>query len=156
MEEYSIDEAYAELSGLRRVHRGSYQKIALRIKQTVEAELGITVSLGLSLTKSLAKIASKHRKPSGFTCVKGYELHHIDQATLERLAEENGIEPLIGPAGSVAFVHCNVVHGSANNVSPWRRAILYLIYNAVSNACTGTKRPWYQNNRDFTPLCPLE
>ncbi len=83
---------------------------------------------------------------------KGYELHHIDRAALRRLAKENGIEPLIGPAGSVAFVHCNVVHGSANNVSPWRRAILYLIYNAVNNACTGTKRPWFQNNRDFTPL----
>ena len=87
---------------------------------------------------------------------KGYELHHIDQTTLKQLADENGIEPLIGPAGSVAFVHCNVVHGSANNVSPWRRAILYLIYNAVSNACTGTKRPWYQNYRDFTLLEPVE
>ena len=32
---------------------------------------------------------------------------------------------------------------------------MYLIYNAVSNACTGTERPWYQNNRDFTPLSPL-
>ena len=87
---------------------------------------------------------------------KGYELHHIDHVTMERLAEEGGIEALVGPAGSVALVHCNVVHGSANNVSPWRRAILYLIYNAVSNACTGTQRPWYQNNRDFTPLRPIE
>ena len=87
---------------------------------------------------------------------KGYELHHIDHATLERLAEESGIEALIGPAGSVALVHCNLVHGSANNVSPWRRAIMYLIYNAVSNGCTGTERPWYQNNRDFTPLEPLD
>ncbi len=87
---------------------------------------------------------------------EGYALHHIDHATLERLAEESGIEALIGPAGSLALVHCNVVHGSANNVSPWRRAILYLIYNAVSNACTGTERPWYQNNRDFTSLRPLD
>ena len=87
---------------------------------------------------------------------RGYALHHIDAAVLERLAEESGIEPLIGPAGSVAFVHCNVVHGSATNISPWRRAILYLNYNAVSNACTGTERPWYQNNRDFTPLKPLD
>jgi len=87
---------------------------------------------------------------------RGYALHHIDRATIKRLAEENGIEALIGPAGSAAFVHCNVVHGSANNVSPWRRAIMYLIYNSVSNACTGTERPWYQNNRDFTPLQPLD
>ncbi|MBQ16568.1 MAG: proline hydroxylase [Planctomycetaceae bacterium] len=84
----------------------------------------------------------------------GYDLHQITTADLKRLAAEHGIEPLVGPAGSVALIHCNVVHGSANNVSPWRRAILYLIYNAVSNACTGTSRPWYQNNRDFTPLQP--
>ena len=85
---------------------------------------------------------------------RGYALHHIDDSTLERHAKECGIDALIGPAGSVAFVHCNVLHGSSNNVSPWRRAIIYLIYNARSNACTGTERPWYQNNRDFTPLQP--
>ena len=33
---------------------------------------------------------------------------------------------------------------------------MYLIYNAVSNACTGTERPWYQNNRDFKPLTPVD
>ena len=77
VEEYSIDEAFAELSGLRRVYRTSYEEIALKIKETVETELGITVSVGLSLTKSLAKICSKENKPSGFTCVKGRDLHHF-------------------------------------------------------------------------------
>ena len=83
---------------------------------------------------------------------RGYELHNIDREALTSLAEEGGIEPLIGLAGTVAFVHCNAVHGSANNVSPWRRAIAYLNFNAVSNACTSDERPWYQNNRDFTPI----
>jgi len=82
----------------------------------------------------------------------GYSLYHIDRDTFERLADENGIEALVGPAGSVCFCHSIVVHGSASNVSPWRRAIMYLIYNAVSNACTNGDRPWFQNNRDFTPL----
>ena len=86
---------------------------------------------------------------------KGYDLMHVDRQTMERLAAQNGIEALIGPAGSVGFVHCNVLHGSANNVSPWRRAIMYLIYNAVSNACSGTERAWHHNNRDFTPLQAL-
>ncbi len=83
---------------------------------------------------------------------RGYALHHINQEALTKLADEGGIEPIIGDAGTVAFVHCNVVHGSANNVSPWRRAICYLNFNAVSNACTSEERPWYQNNRDFTPM----
>lgn len=87
---------------------------------------------------------------------RGYDLYHIDRSTLQRLADENGIEPLIGPAGSVALIHSNIVHGSSDNVSPWRRAIFYLIYNAVGNACTREVRPWYQNNRDFTPLEPIE
>ena len=83
---------------------------------------------------------------------RGYALHHIDRAALTKIADEGGIEPIMGKAGTVAFVHCNVVHGSANNVSPWRRAISYLNFNAVSNACKSDERPWYQNNRDFTPL----
>ncbi len=83
---------------------------------------------------------------------RGYALHQIDRLTFTNLAEESGIEPLIGAAGSVALINCNVLHGSTNNISPWRRAIFYLIYNAVSNACTSAERPWYQNNRDFSPL----
>ena len=83
---------------------------------------------------------------------RGYALHHLGPEAVAELANDGGIEPVIGPAGSVALVHCNVVHGSANNVSPWRRAIMYLNYNAVSNACNKEERPWYQNNRDFTPL----
>ena len=77
VEEYSIDEAFSDLSGLRRVYHTSYEDIAIKIKDTVEKELGITVSIGLSLTKSLAKICSKEHKPSGFTCVKGYDLHEF-------------------------------------------------------------------------------
>ena len=75
VEEYSIDEAFADLTGLRRIYRNSYESIALEMKNTLERELGITVSIGLSLTKSLAKICSRDNKPSGFTCVKGYQLH---------------------------------------------------------------------------------
>lgn len=50
---------------------------------------------------------------------KGYALYHLDRAILERLANENGIKVLIGPADSVCFIDCILVHGSANNVSPW-------------------------------------
>lgn len=83
---------------------------------------------------------------------KGYSLYELDRETVARLANENGIKPLIGNAGTVAFIDCNLIHGSANNISPWRRSIMYLIYNAVSNSCTNSDRPWFQNNRDFTPI----
>lgn len=71
VEEYSIDEAFADVTGLRRVRHSSYETIALKIKAEIERELGITVSVGLSLTKVLAKVASKYQKPSGMPVIPG-------------------------------------------------------------------------------------
>ncbi len=71
VEEYSIDECFADLKGLRRPLNLSYKGIGQAIKEKVEKSLGITVSVGISLTKSLAKLASSFQKPSGFTVVEG-------------------------------------------------------------------------------------
>jgi DNA polymerase-4/DNA polymerase V len=71
VEEYSIDEAFADLTGMRRALRASYESISLKIQAEISRELGITVTAGLSITKVLAKIASKHRKPVGFTVISG-------------------------------------------------------------------------------------
>lgn len=71
VEEYSIDEAFADITGLRRPLQGSYEDIARRMKEAIESELGITVSVGIAPTKVLAKIASDHQKPSGLTAVPG-------------------------------------------------------------------------------------
>lgn len=62
VEEYSIDECFAELS-----HVSDPEGIAQKIQKDIERELGITVSIGLACTKVLAKIASKQNKPRGFT-----------------------------------------------------------------------------------------
>ncbi|MCE5211500.1 MAG: DNA polymerase IV [Deltaproteobacteria bacterium] len=74
VEEYSIDEAFADITGMRRALRSSYEEIVLKMKTEIERELGITVSAGLSITKVLAKVASKHQKPSGLTIIKGREI----------------------------------------------------------------------------------
>jgi len=52
VEEYSIDECFADLTGLRRILRGKYDDIAWRIKETLDAELGFTFSVGLASTKA--------------------------------------------------------------------------------------------------------
>jgi DNA polymerase-4/DNA polymerase V len=75
VEEYSIDEGFADITGMDQVFRKSYEEIALDMQRTIEAELGLTVSIGLSLTKSLAKIASDFRKPNGLTAVRGKHIH---------------------------------------------------------------------------------
>ena len=48
VEEYSIDEGFADLTGLRRVHRMPYEQIARTMQQTIHEELDLTVSVGLS------------------------------------------------------------------------------------------------------------
>ncbi len=74
VEEYSIDEAFADITGMRRALKGSYEDIALKMKTDIERELAITVSVGLSITKVLAKVASKYQKPSGMTVIRGREI----------------------------------------------------------------------------------
>src|SRR5712692_723366 len=75
VEEYSIDECFADLTGLRRPLRLSYLQIAERIKHDLDTELGFTFSVGLAPNKVVAKIASKWAKPSGLTAIPGRELH---------------------------------------------------------------------------------
>jgi DNA polymerase IV len=75
VEEYSIDECFADLTGLRRPLRMSYLQIAERIKHDLDTELGFTFSVGLASNKVVAKIASKWEKPSGLTAIPGRELH---------------------------------------------------------------------------------
>jgi DNA polymerase-4/DNA polymerase V len=81
VEEYSVDEGFADLTGLRQVFRASYEEIARRMKGEIQRELGLTVSVGLSLSKGLAKLCSKLKKPDGFVTVPGREIHTLLQAT---------------------------------------------------------------------------
>lgn len=79
VEEYSVDEAFADLTGLRRVRRCSYQQIALEIQKEIRQQMDLSVSVGLSLTRALAKLCSKFRKPRGFTAVEGRHIHLLLQ-----------------------------------------------------------------------------
>ncbi|HMP89937.1 MAG TPA: DNA polymerase IV [Kiritimatiellia bacterium] len=79
VEESSIDEGFADLTGLRRVFRTSYVEIARQMKQAIQTELDITVSLGVGLSKSIAKLASKHHKPNGLTAIAGHRIHEFLQ-----------------------------------------------------------------------------
>src|SRR3972149_5067615 len=86
VEEYSIDEAFVDLTGLRRSFHGSYGIIAQKMQKSVEKELGITVSVGVSLSKVLAKIGSKHNKPNGLTLIPGRDIHlYLDKLPVEKV-----------------------------------------------------------------------
>jgi len=86
VEEYSIDEAFADITGMRRALRSSYEEIAIQMKKEVERSLGITVSVGLSITKVLAKVGSKYLKPAGITIIKGRDIaQYISDLPVEKV-----------------------------------------------------------------------
>ncbi len=66
VEPVSIDEAFMDLSGTERLHGTSPAKSLAGFADRIEREIGITVSIGLSCNKFLAKIASDLDKPRGF------------------------------------------------------------------------------------------
>lgn len=69
VEEYSIDECFADFTGLDRTLKMEYRQIAEQIKKEINEELGLSVSIGLAPTKVLAKIASNWIKPNGLTII---------------------------------------------------------------------------------------
>ena len=63
VEQYSIDEAFADMTGTTQLY-GSYRKAAETIKNVIFDELGFTVNIGISTNKLLAKMASDFEKPN--------------------------------------------------------------------------------------------
>jgi DNA polymerase-4 len=69
VEPLSLDEAYLDLSGTARIHHQSPARTMARLQARVEREVQITVSIGLSGNKFLAKLASELDKPRGFAVI---------------------------------------------------------------------------------------
>ena len=100
VEPLSIDEAFLDLSGTEALHKGSPAESLARLAQKIEREIGITVSIGLSHNKFLAKIASDLNKPRGFSVIGRAEtlsfladkpvrfVWGIGQSTSEKLAKD--------------------------------------------------------------------
>jgi DNA polymerase-4 len=98
VEPLSIDEAFLDLSGTERVHGMIPAKVLAHFARNVERNIGITVSVGLSCNKFLAKIASDLDKPRGFAALDQDEAREmlkekpvgfifgVGPATQERLA----------------------------------------------------------------------
>ncbi|MEL7028055.1 MAG: DNA polymerase IV, partial [Pseudomonadota bacterium] len=65
----SIDEAFLDLSGTQRLHRASAAESLAGLALSIEREVGVTASIGLSHNKFLAKVASDLDKPRGFSVI---------------------------------------------------------------------------------------
>ena len=69
VEPLSLDEAFLDLSGTEKLHGAAPSLTLARLARRIEDEVGITVSIGLSYNKFLAKLASELDKPRGFAVV---------------------------------------------------------------------------------------
>jgi DNA polymerase-4 len=69
VEPLSIDEAFLDLTGTRALHKGSPAEVLSRFVRDVEEQIGVTISVGLSHNKFLAKVASDLDKPRGFAII---------------------------------------------------------------------------------------
>ena len=88
------------------------------------------------------------------TVTTNYPLWVVDQQTVKALVKENGIVSVHGKAGAAVIFVDNLVHGSAQNMSPMDRAIFSVILNPCDNAQTKFARPDYKHGRNFKPIKP--
>ena len=65
----SIDEAFLDLSGTEKLHKAPAAYVLARFAKQIEKKIGVTVSIGLSYCKFLAKVASDLDKPKGFSVI---------------------------------------------------------------------------------------
>ncbi|MET2716325.1 MULTISPECIES: ectoine hydroxylase [Streptomyces] len=76
---------------------------------------------------------------------------------LTRFAQEHGIKLFTGPAGSATWFDCNCMHGSGDNITPYPRSNVFIVFNSVENTAVEpfaapVPRPDYIGARDFTPV----
>jgi DNA polymerase-4 len=73
VEPVSIDEAFLDLAGTERLHRRSPAETLIALQAEIKRDVGITVSVGLSANKFLAKLASDLDKPEGYSVIGAAE-----------------------------------------------------------------------------------
>ncbi|MEU9581644.1 ectoine hydroxylase [Streptomyces chilikensis] len=76
---------------------------------------------------------------------------------LTALAGQHGIKLFTGRAGSATWFDCNCMHGSGDNITPFPRSNVFIVFNSVENAAVDpfaapVRRPEFLGARDFTPV----
>ena len=85
VEAISVDEAFIDVGGLRRIS-GTPVEIAARLRNDVRSRVGLPITVGIARTKFLAKVASQEAKPDGLLLVPpGRELAFLHPLPVRRL-----------------------------------------------------------------------
>jgi DNA polymerase-4/DNA polymerase V len=158
VEEYSIDECFADLGGMRRANHMSYEDMAIKIKHELDTELGMTFSVGLSVNKVLAKVASKWKKPSGLTFIPGNRIHEYLERT--DIGKIWGIGPnttsflrKFGVKTALDLALCDRGWVSANLSKPFQEIYEELRGGFVNTLVIGQKHDYasISKTKTFTP-----
>ncbi|MEU6274829.1 ectoine hydroxylase [Streptomyces populi] len=145
--------------------------------ETWHAEDGLpnmrTVSVSIALTENLDTngglmiMPGSHRTflgCAGATPKDNYKksLQMQDAGTpsdeaLTELASQHGIKLFTGKAGSATWFDCNCMHGSGDNITPFPRSNVFIVFNSVENTAVEpfaapVRRPEFIGARDFTPV----
>ncbi|WP_145498237.1 ectoine hydroxylase [Streptomyces sp. CFMR 7] len=76
---------------------------------------------------------------------------------LTKMADRHGIRLFTGKAGSATWFDCNAMHGSGDNITPYARSNVFIVFNSVENTAqepfaAPIRRPEFIGARDFTPV----
>ena len=143
VQQLSLDEAWIDLAGTERLHGASPARTLIRLQRDIEAEVGITVSIGLAANKPLAKIASDLDKPRGFAVIGAAEAQAF-------LAEKPvTLLPGVGPA----FAHSLRSAGYAR-IGDLARADLKALVGQFGDY--GLRLHALAHGRDDRPVNPRE
>ncbi|MGW1128252.1 ectoine hydroxylase [Streptomyces sp. NPDC002526] len=76
---------------------------------------------------------------------------------LTKMADRHGIRLFTGKAGSATWFDCNAMHGSGDNITPYPRSNVFIVFNSVENTAqepfaAPVRRPEFIGARDFTPV----
>ncbi|MDQ0797811.1 ectoine hydroxylase [Streptomyces sp. B1I3] len=76
---------------------------------------------------------------------------------LTKMADRHGIRLFTGKAGSATWFDCNAMHGSGDNITPYARSNVFIVFNSVDNTAqepfaAPIRRPEFIGARDFTPV----
>ncbi|MFI6350913.1 ectoine hydroxylase [Streptomyces sp. NPDC050560] len=76
---------------------------------------------------------------------------------LTSFADKHGIKLFTGKAGSATWFDCNCMHGSGDNITPYARSNVFIVFNSVENEAVEpfaapVRRPDFIGARDFTPV----
>ncbi len=132
----SVDEAYLDLTGTNTLHKAPPAVSLARLAAEIERDVGITVSIGLSVNKFLAKTASELDKPKGFAVIAAEEaeallapkpigfIHGIGPKLAKKLSldgydtiedlQRTELRQLIGKYGETGMWLKNRAHGIDN------------------------------------------